>query len=365
MTTALQPTTIAELQAMVTAARWVSVRGGGSKPALSKPPAGAVCIDLRRLSGTTARGADEFTYTACAGTPLQKVVDDLAGRAQYLPFDPLQVRCGATLGGTVAANLCGSGSYRYGGVRNFLVGVQFVDGRGRLVRCGGQASENAAGIDLPKFFVGSLGRYGILTEVSVRVFPRLPCYMTLAVAYPGLAAAQQAAFRLATEPLDLDALDLEPAEGTAFQLLVRVGGLEAGLPERMARLEAFLQGEHARLPQQLLLGHQESERWERINNLSWVPHGVPLLKVPLAPRQVVELDARIPCLARRYTAGGSVAWLALDDLKPARTVLTDMGLVGLRVLGRGGNPFVGVRRGMLLARRVKRALDPAGKFGEA
>ncbi len=293
------------------------------------------------------------------------MVDELARHGQYLPFDPLLVRRGATLGGTVAANLSGSGRYRYGGVRDFILGVRFVDGRGQLVRSGGKVVKNAAGFDLPKFFVGSLGRYGILTEVSFKVFPRPRSHMTLAFTYPSLMAAQQAVFRLATQPLDIDALDLEPAEGTAFRLQLRVGGLEAGLPDRVARLEAFLQGEQPRLPQQLLLGEHEAAYWDAINKLSWVPHGAQLVEVPLAPRQVPALDGRIQSAARRYTAGGGVAWLALQNVESVRTVLTGMGLVGLRVLGPGGDPFVGVRRGMMLAQRVKRALDPAGKFGEA
>jgi glycolate oxidase FAD binding subunit len=234
-----------------------------------------------------------------------------------------------------------------------------------LVRSGGKVVKNAAGFDLPKFFVGSLGRYGILTELSFKVFPRPSTYMTLAFTYPSLAAAQQAVFRMATQPLDMDALDLEPAEGTTFRLRLRVGGLEAGLPDRVTRLEAFLQGEHPRLPQQLLLGDHETSCWDAINGLSWVPHGTQLLKVPLASRQVLALDARVHPTARRYTAGGNVAWLAVHNVEAARIVLTELGLVGLRLLGPGGDPFVGVRRGMVFARRVKRALDPSGKFGGA
>lgn len=365
MTTVLQPKTTAELQEIVTASPLLSVRGGGSKSALSAPPAGAVCVDLRGLSGIIECVPDEYVFTAYAGTPLQQVVEELARHRQYLPFDPLLVRRGATLGGTVAANMGGSGRYRYGGVRDFILGVRFVDGRGQLVRSGGKVVRNAAGFDLSKFFVGSLGRYGVLTEVSFKVFPRPHSAMTLALTYPSLAAALHAVFRLATVPLDIDALDLEPAEGKAFRLQLRVSGLESGLPDRLARLEALLQKEPPSLPQQLLLGHHETSCWDAINNLSWVPHGAQLLKVPLPPRQVPELDVRIPCDARRYTAGGGVAWLARHNVESARRVLTELGLVGLRVLGPGGDPFVGVRRGMGLAQRVKRALDPSGRFGEA
>jgi glycolate oxidase FAD binding subunit len=369
MNTALHPKTTAELQEMVTAAPLLSVRGGGSKPALSMPASGVVCVDLRRLSGVIEYVPDEYVFTAYAGTPVSQVANELSRNGQYLPFDPLLAGRGATLGGTVAANTCGSGRFRYGGVRDFILGVRFVDGRGQLVRSGGKVVKNAAGFDLPKFFVGSLGRYGILVEVSFKVFPEPRSYLTLEFTYPSLAAAQAAVFRLATQPLDIDALDIEPgeriSEKAACRLHVRLGGLEAGLPERAARLEELLQSEREPLPQQLLLGDCEAAYWRDVNHFSWVPQHASLLKVPLPPRSVPLLDARLPSAPRRYTAGGSVAWLAVNDLEAARAALTDLGLTGLRIWGPGGEPFVGPRRGLVLAQRAKRALDPSGKFGEA
>jgi hypothetical protein len=89
-----------------------------------------------------------------------------------------------------------------------------------------------------------------------------------------------------------------------------------------------------------------------------------LLKVPLPARSVPLLDARLRSAVRRYTAGGNVAWLAVNDMEAARAALTELGLTGLRIWGPGGEPFVGPRRGMVLAQRAKRALDPSGKFGE-
>lgn len=365
MNTVLQPTTTAELQEMVTASPRLSVRGGGSKPGLSAPAAGAIRVEMRRLSGMIEYVPDEFVCTAYAGTPVSQVADELARHGQYLPFDPLLAGRGATLGGTVAANTCGSGRYRSGGVRDFVLGVRFVDGRGQLVRSGGQVVKNAAGFDLAKFFVGSLGRYGILVEISFKVFPRPRSYLTLEFTYPSLAEVQRAVFRLAVEPLDIDALDFEPAGKSEFRLLVRLGGLEAGLPDRAARLEEFLLVEGRPLPQQTLLGDSETAYWRDVDQLAWVPSEAWLLKVPLAPRSVALLDARLRSALRRYTAGGSVAWLAVDDLQAARIVLTDLGLTGLRIWGSGGDPFVGPRRGMVLAQRAKQALDPAGRFGEA
>jgi glycolate oxidase FAD binding subunit len=91
----------------------------------------------------------EFTFTALAGTPVGEVKQLLAEQGQYLPFDPLLVERGATLGGVVAAGTAGPGRYRYGGVRDLLMGVRFVDGLGRLVGGGGQVVKESAGVDVP------------------------------------------------------------------------------------------------------------------------------------------------------------------------------------------------------------------------
>lgn len=365
MTHNLQPQTAAELQELVSATPQLCVRGGGTKSALAAPAAGVPSVDLRRLSGIVEYVPDEYVITALAGTPVSHVADELYRRGQYMPFDPLLAGRGATLGGTVAANTCGSSRFRYGGVRDFILGVRFVDGRGQLVRSGSRVVKNAAGFDLPKFFVGSLGRYGVLVEVSFKVFPHPRSHLTLEFTYPSLAEAQAAVFRLTAQPLDIDALDFAPLDPAACRLHVRLSGLESGLPERAARVEGLLQNERQPLPQQLLLGDYEAAYWRDVNQFSWVPPDATLLKVPLPPRMVPLLDARLASAVRRYTVGGSVAWLAVADLEPARAALIELGLTGLRVWGPPGEPFVGPRRGLALAQRVKRALDPAGRFGEA
>src|SRR5262245_21553864 len=125
----LQPTTVEELQTIVRENKNLVLRGGGTKPALSTAPDGAMSLDMRGFNGIIDYEPCEYTFTAYAGTPLKTIVNALAKNGQYLPFDPLLVEKGATLGGTVAANTSGSGRWRYGGVRDFILGVRFVDGQ--------------------------------------------------------------------------------------------------------------------------------------------------------------------------------------------------------------------------------------------
>ena len=166
------PSTVQELQSIVRAYPRVLPRGGGTKPALSTPRGGETPIDLSRLSGMLDYEPGEFVFTALAGTRVYTISSVLAGHGQYLPFDPLLVERGATLGGTVAAGASGPGRYRYGGVRDFQLGVRFVNGGGEIVRAGGKVVKNAAGFDIPKLMVGSLGQLGVLVELSFKVFPR-------------------------------------------------------------------------------------------------------------------------------------------------------------------------------------------------
>ena len=129
-------------------------------------------------SGITDHQSSDFTITVRAGTPVMDVINTLNDDDQFLPFDPVLHEKGATIGGTVAAGLNGPCRLRYGGLRDFVIGCQFVDGTGKLIRAGGKVVKNAAGFDIPKFMVGSAGQFGLLLELTLKVFPRPRFYQT-------------------------------------------------------------------------------------------------------------------------------------------------------------------------------------------
>ncbi len=210
----IAPTTLAELAAAVRSAPRVLAVGAETKPRLSAVE--AVKISTRGLRGIVEYEPDEFTFTALAGTPLAEIVAALGERNQYLPFDPLFVAAGGTLGGAVAAGISGPGRFRYGGIRDFILGVRFVDGMGRLLRLGGKVVKNAAGFDVPKFLVGSLGRFGVIGEVTFKVFPRQEATLTLELPF-----ARETLVRLARSRYEFDALDVPPGGAT---LLARLAG---------------------------------------------------------------------------------------------------------------------------------------------
>ena len=117
--TRLEPENRAELRDCVLEAGCTLAVGATTKPPLSHGT-GADRISMTRLSGIVEYEPSEFTFTALAGTPLSEVDATLAEHGQYLPFDPLFVEAGATLGGTVAAGTSGPGRFRFGVSGTFL-----------------------------------------------------------------------------------------------------------------------------------------------------------------------------------------------------------------------------------------------------
>ncbi len=333
-------------------------RGGGSKSALSTPAAGETTLELSGLSGVVEYGPEEFTFTAQAGTPLAEVTEMLAHNGQWLPFDPPLAARGATLGGTLAAGLSGPGRYRFGGARDFVLGVQWVSGAGELLRGGGRVVKNVSGFDFPKMMVGSLGSLGVVTEVTFKVFPIAEQFGTVELEYDSLNEALAAMHELNRSPLDVFALELQiPAT-----LLVRLGGSAKALPGRLRRLSELLgRGE-------VILGEEEAALWEKLREFNWLPVSHTLLKVPVTPARIPALEARLEQgrARRRYSVGGNLAWVGWPgEAGEIDAILRELDLSGLRVLGLPAPPWVGVRPpGRAFARRVKRALDSEGRFLE-
>jgi glycolate oxidase len=335
-------------------------RGAGTKPPLSEPPEGAVALEVAGLRGVVQHEPGELTLTAFAGTPVRELEDVLAVHGQYLPFDPTLTASGATLGGVVAAGTSGSGRYRHGGVRDFVIGVRFLDGTGELISGGGRVVKNAAGFDLPKLLVGSLGRLGVIVQLTVKVLPVPVAWGTLRAETDGIPAALEAIARLSTAGLDLEAVDLEPPG----QLWVRLGGPGPGLERRLARVASVIGVDGERF-----LGPAEAGPWAAARELAWAPSEASVVKTAITPRRVGELDAMLERAgaARRYGAGGHICWAACPEDEPLARLdseLGELGTSGVRLTGAPGPVLLGAARGGEFAVRARRGLDPDGAFAE-
>lgn len=332
----MTPTTPAELADAIRSTPRVLAIGAGTKPRLSQSD--ATLVSTRALSGIVEYEPSEFTFTALAGTLVREIAAALAERGQYLPFDPMLVDAGATLGGTVASGLSGPGRFRYGGLRDFILGVQFVDGEGRLLRMGGKVVKNAAGFDLPKFFVGSLGRYGVLTEITFKVFPRAAAFRTVRIPTDDIAETMMS---MSSTRWELDALDA--ADGAVF---ARVGGPADAL-------DALTTEMLARFPSGAVLAEDDAF-WTSVREFTWAHAGSVLVKVALTPKRLPELCAAIGDARIHFSAGGNVAFVSQPKFAPCFTNFDALTLRGDAPLFPGRAPTV--------VPGVKAALDSHNRF---
>jgi glycolate oxidase FAD binding subunit len=155
------------------------IRGGGTKDwyggaiasTTSGTTSGAI-LDTRPYAGVVDYEPTELVITARCGTPLAAIEALLAEHGQMLAFEPPHFGPGATIGGAIAGGLSGLRRANGGAVRDFLLGALLMDGRGDVLRFGGQVMKNVAGYDVSRLLAGSLGTLGLLLEVSVKVLPR-------------------------------------------------------------------------------------------------------------------------------------------------------------------------------------------------
>jgi glycolate oxidase len=353
----LTPSTPAELAEAVRTHERVLAIGARTKPRLSQVPDNFTHVSTRNLRGIVEYEPEEFTFTALAGTTVREISQVLAEKGQYLPFDPLWLEAGSTLGGTVCSGVSGPGRFRFGGVRDFILGIRFVDGLGRLLRMGGKVVKNCAGFDLPKFLVGSLGRYGILAEVTFKVFPTPGSHLTLKLPTAGAEAAARVLTEAANSRWECEALDLLPDGKT---VCLRLAGPAPAI-------EAISREILARWPGQVLSTAEADAIWAELRELSWAHGSGVLVKVAISPAAVPSLATATGALDStrvHFSAGGNVAYISLPSAVPASSLQEKLRTLGLpAVTLRGNGPlWCGVRSKPEIASGVKRALDPHGRF---
>jgi glycolate oxidase FAD binding subunit len=351
----LSPASVPELVEAVRSTPRLLAIGAGTKPRLAS-------VDATRLSTAGLQGIleydpSEFTFTALAGTPVRQIAAALAEKGQHLPFDPMCSAAGSTLGGTVAAGLSGPGRFRFGGVRDFILGIRFVDGAGRLLRMGGKVVKNAAGFDVPKFFVGSLGRFGVLAEITFKVFPSPPSRLTLRLAANGSEKTAQILCEAANTRWEPDALDVLPG---GKHICLRLAGPASALEEISCEVLGRWQGE--RLSQEEAKGI-----WRDLREFVWTYPDGPLIKIALNATMLPALHkALASCDGARVhiSSGGNVAFVSLPadaQIASLNESLRNLNLCAMTLRG-SGPLWLGVRSQSKITQAVKNALDPENRF---
>jgi glycolate oxidase FAD binding subunit len=223
--TTTEPAIVEQVHAARAAGTALAIHGGKTKAFYGNPVPADAELDCSVHRGVIAYEPTELAITVRAGTPLAEVEALLAEHGQAFPFEPPHFGERATIGGMVAAGLSGPRRPYAASVRDAVLGVRMLNGKGEVMDFGGRVMKNVAGYDLSRLMVGALGVLGVLLEVSIKVMPRPPGRITL-IQEQDQASALASMQRWAGQAL--------PITGTAWlhdRLHLRVAGSEEALSE--------------------------------------------------------------------------------------------------------------------------------------
>jgi glycolate oxidase FAD binding subunit len=204
-------------------------------------------VSLRDDTGVVSYVPGDLTLTVRAGTTLREIESVTFEHDQWLPLDPYGPSDG-TIGATIATASAGPLASGFGLPRDLLLGLEFVNGRGEVVRGGGKVVKNVAGFDLSRLLTGSWGTLGVITEVTLRLYARPRTDRTFVVSLRGgQATALAHAAYSSLSPFALQLIGASAARalglGEDAVCLVRFGGNDAVVAEQLIALSRFAQPE--------------------------------------------------------------------------------------------------------------------------
>lgn len=341
-----------QVRAAIASKSPLRIVGGGSKAFLGRTTPGEV-LDIRHHGGVVSYAPSELVITARAGTSLLEIEALLAEHGQMLPFEPPHFQAlhigpalpgehrSTTFGGMIAAGLSGPRRPWAGAVRDAVLGVKVLNGRGEVLNFGGQVMKNVAGYDVARLMAGAQGTLGVILEASVKVLPRPPVELTL-----GQQASPAEAARRLIEwgrlPLPVSA-SLHQGD----QLWLRLSGSEQGVAAARARIGGEV---------------LDNRIWPQVrdHDLPFFQHEGPLWRIAVpAAAPAVNLG---PNEVSEW--GGALRWLRTDS--QAETIRHRA-----RQLGGHATLFRGAAEAefqplppqlLALHRRIKAAFDPLALF---
>ncbi len=365
------PVELAEAIACAHTQRWrVLICGSGSKLHWGGLAQGIrVVISTARMNRLIEHAAGDMTVTVEAGMRFADLQALLGKSGQFLTADPAY-RQTATLGGIVATADTGALRQRYGGIREFLIGISLVRTDGQAAKAGGRVVKNVAGYDLMKLFTGSYGTLGAISELTFRLYPLPTASQTVVLTGAAEAIAQAAATLLASglTPTAIELLSAEAMKALGFSsgqssnlgLIARFQGIEISVEkqvEQVLKISSTLG-----LSGVNLTDAPESSLWQHWQELMehFLPEPQIFCKIGVLPATAVETLVKLADLTD--LAPAIATFHASSGLGTLRCRASLQSLLNLRQICQAQGGFLTVLEAPIA---LKQKLDVWGYSGNA
>ncbi len=368
------PATELELAELIgTALEPFEICGRASKRSIGRHAPCENRINLTKFSGITSYEPEELVLEAGVATALSEIQAVLESKNQILAFEPpdfgrvLGSDSSGSLGGLLNVGFSGPRRIKAGAVRDHVLGVQGVTGRGEIFKAGARVVKNVTGYDMPKLMAGSFGTLAVLTSVIFKVLPRPETEATLLVHGLNDHEAMHVMSLAMQSSCEVSGAAHLPGVGT----LLRLEGIARSVHTRRDGLAKLLDR-----PSEVLDQTASQKMWQRIRDCQVLRMSGDdvLWRISVPPLQgfatIKRISEHAPC-THYYDWAGGLIWLALPFADDAHAMAVRNAVPeGHAFLFKAPDPvraevpvFQPPSSGVgALGERIKRAFDPDAKL---
>ena len=193
---------------------------------------GGISIDMGRMNQVLSINPEDLTVTVQAGVTRKQLNEEVKSTGLFFPIDP---GADATIGGMSATRASGTNAVRYGTMRENVLGLEVVTASGEVIRTGTRARKSSAGYDLTRLMVGSEGTLGVITEITVKLYPLPEAVSAATCSFPSIEAAVRTTIQIIQMGIPIARVEL--IDANAIRMVNHYSKLS--LPEQPMLLMEF------------------------------------------------------------------------------------------------------------------------------